>query len=111
MHLRFALFAVLAQHIPTCLPSCYNPAVSHPDFPVTSVRQLTVVRRDDEGRPVSFIQAEQQIVKHTASGRIKIAGWFVGQHNPRLIRQSACHGHPLLLTAGQLLRTMTLSIS
>ncbi len=60
MNLRFALLAVLTQHmVLTCLPSD-RAAGRRPyaDFPVASIRQLPVVCGDHESRAVLVVQAE-----------------------------------------------------
>src|ERR1041385_4858088 len=62
--------------------------------------------RDQRDRPALLAQLAEQIQNRFTRVRVEISGRFVGKNDFGFIHESARNRHPLLLSAGQLVRTM-----
>ena len=74
-------------------------------------REVFVVS-DDEESSVEFVaQFEKEIVKTLAIGRVKTAGWLVGEYHLGGVDECTSHGTSLTFATGKLRRTMVGSVS
>src|SRR6476620_9965701 len=74
----------------------FNPSVNHRQFSVGHVRELFVVRDDDERLPEFVAQLKKQLVQVFGRMRVKIARWLVSENHRRLVDQRTRNGNALL---------------
>ena len=73
---------------------------------ICAPRQNRVVRRQDRGQPVLLMQPLHQLKNGHCISLVQVSGGFIGQQKGRLLHQSAGDCHALLLSPGQLPRTL-----
>src|SRR2546428_4343629 len=94
--------------IPSCIFVSDNLAAfngHHP--PPHHVDNLAVVRRHHHGRPTR-VDLQQQLDDLPRGRRVQIAGRLIGEEDPWIVDKRPGDGHPLLFTAGQLVRKLSL---
>src|SRR5438034_279778 len=88
--------------VPSCIFVSDNLATfngHHP--PPHHVDNLAVVRRHHHGRPTR-VDLQQQLDDLPRCRRVQVAGGLIGEEDPWIMDERPRDGHPLLLTAGQL---------
>ena len=79
-----------------------HPAVAHRNAARRARRELYVVRRDDDRRPMTKAEPCEQL-DHIGTGlRVEVARRLVGEDHARLVRERTRDRNPLLLAAGEL---------
>ena len=81
----------------------FNPAIAQPGHD-------RIMRNHDDSASL-LVQLPQQSQHDLFVDSIQIAGGFVGEHDFRVIDQSAGDAYPLLLTTGKLRRNMVGTLS
>ena len=71
-------------------------SVLHVDNAIGLGRELVVMRDDHEGRAARLAQRAHQSEQSVPAVGIKVAGWFIGQDNIRLLHERASHCDSLL---------------
>jgi hypothetical protein len=74
-------------------------AVNDPHKPVTSPREVFIVRHDDQRAAISLGKIEQEIDNHLSIFGIEVSGGFVGKENSRIVDERTGYRHPLLLAS------------
>lgn len=77
-----------------------NPAIAQ-------LRQGRIMGDENQRRPATPAQVEQQLDNRAAGGLIQVSGWLVGDKDRWLGRQSAGNCNALLLAPGQLAGVVT----
>src|ERR1035441_5150344 len=85
----------------------YDLAVAHVDDAVAILRCRGIVSNHQHGLPKLLIGLAQHAENDFRVLGIEVARWSVGQHDRRLVDESARQSYALLLAAGKLGRTMS----
>ena len=72
------------------------------DLPVRKLRQLFVVRDDEEGLLEGVTENEEEVVEFAGVLGVEVAGGLVGEDELGIVHQGASHRDSLLLASGQL---------
>ena len=80
----------------------HYPSVLQHNLPIRQLRQLFVVRDDDERLFEGISKDKEKVVKFTSVLGIEIAGWFVGEDELGVVHQGSGHRNTLLLPSRQL---------
>ena len=82
----------------------HNPAAGRGASAGRHAPRLVVVGHDDSVEPCSAGTRMQQVEHEGAGRRVEVAGRFVGEHEPRIVRERAGDRDALLLAAAQAAR-------
>ena len=83
-----------------------DAAVAQRDRRVGALRQLRVVRDEDDGGLAAAVDVEQEIDDLVPGGGVEIPGRFVGEQDGGIVGEGASDGDTLLLAARELRRVM-----
>src|SRR5688572_16120568 len=87
-----------------------DPAVAKNDAAIAVLRELLIVRHEDESCALVAIHFQHQVEHMLSVLRIEIAGRFIRHKHRRLHHERASQSYPLLLTAGKLGRVVVLTL-
>ena len=98
---NFHLLIFLSFHhfISSSYISYLNDSVLQHNLPIRQLRQLFVVRDDDERLFEGISKDKEKVVKFTGVLGVKIAGGLVGEDELGVVHQSTSHRNSLLLTS------------
>jgi len=82
--------------------------VPESDDPPAESGDVRLMGHEDDRDPRFPVEFHEKLHDLDTGMGVQITGGLIGQDQRRLVHESACDGHPLLLAAGKLVRVMIL---
>ena len=84
----------------------YEMAIADVHDPITARSQVLVMGYYHQSFLFLTDQSSQKLHDGFAVCCIEIAGWFIREHNGRIVNQGSCDSDPLLFTSGKFVGQM-----